>query len=1074
MPHPILSTLGDWTAAVAALPADGPLPQRTVLVPSERHAHAIRRELVRRGDAQILAGTRFLAPVTAATTVLEAAGVPFTSGEDALRPARLLASFSDDALQIEHFDVDLLRSTPGWDEAFASAIHDLEAGGFVPADLPRDEALLRDVALLWARVEREAGTSWSAARVQFEAAAILTRDPAAWPFRGPTLAVVTGHESVAAARFLRAIPGVTIAVRAARPVRERDVGRVRALYDAEVAKAIAAGPKVNAAPAHERDLLATYLFERPEVIADARRPRSKGPEGTVHLEEHAGVEAEVEAAADWVARKVLDGVPLEEIAVLVAAQDPLSGLVADRLERLEVNGAPLPVHVAGGLPAISTCAGARVLAAVRAVQSHIVADALAEVLPALRLEGDEDRKHLTHGEGMELAFSLGIAGGNAAHPEGALAWSERAASRVVELEAALARVDADDDDSEGRDAWRLDRTLRNLRAIRPALDALVGVARAVVEDRPLSAVWDALGGFLSRWLLAPGEGAAIPSRLQESLATACKGTLGGALGGFDALEVIEDHLRSMRVSRRRFGEPAVYVGTVASAAGLEFAATRVIGLCEGVLPSVPHESPVLPERLRDTVERAKPGGLLPRAQDRVSAQVQALFAAVLGARRELVLSAPRVDAAGTEREASALFIDAAAAIARPDASTGAPAKPVPNTTALARDCFAPARESAASFSATHPVRESGWLSRAAGPTPLLPPSWSSEPALALARVAEVRRPTGPLGPVDGVLGEGDPFPEVPGLSPGRAISASALKDLLACPHLFLMRRILGWDDPAAAPPLRELDAASFGTLLHRVAERFYRAHGAAFVAGEKNLAHWRKRAFEVADASFDEFLSEYPLIGERVRAKERERLHDSVRELLVYDWNLPGTRRFVDVERGFGWDEPLALKSDGVTLHLHGWIDRLDVDEGVTVVRDLKSGGAHPRRGDEAAPNPGLDVQLGVYALAAKKLALAWGTPKKVAGAYAYAHGRSEVEERSYREDAATLEKSTATWLATAGHILSERAFTSTPVPGDCRYCPFLPLCGDHAPRRALEGLAEADGALGRFRALKLGEEEEE
>ena len=36
MPHPIIWTLADWAAALSALPAEGPLPQRTVLVPSER------------------------------------------------------------------------------------------------------------------------------------------------------------------------------------------------------------------------------------------------------------------------------------------------------------------------------------------------------------------------------------------------------------------------------------------------------------------------------------------------------------------------------------------------------------------------------------------------------------------------------------------------------------------------------------------------------------------------------------------------------------------------------------------------------------------------------------------------------------------------------------------------------------------------------------------------------------------------------------------------------------------------------------------------------------------------------
>jgi hypothetical protein len=38
-----------WAEAIAGLPAGTPLPMRCVLVPRERVAHALRRELVRAG-----------------------------------------------------------------------------------------------------------------------------------------------------------------------------------------------------------------------------------------------------------------------------------------------------------------------------------------------------------------------------------------------------------------------------------------------------------------------------------------------------------------------------------------------------------------------------------------------------------------------------------------------------------------------------------------------------------------------------------------------------------------------------------------------------------------------------------------------------------------------------------------------------------------------------------------------------------------------------------------------------------------------------------------------------------------
>ena len=1069
----VLDTPASLAAAVASLPAAGPLPARTVLVPSERHAHALRRSLARGGHGAALAGTRFVGPLTAAIEVLRSAGVPFSPGEDGLRPARLLALFRED-LPLEHFERDLLRDTRGWNVAFASAIADLEAAGLTPGDLPRETAHARDLALVWSRVAAEAGTSFGRARIYLEAAALLGRDPGAWPFCGATLAVATGHEELAEARFTRAIPELTLALRVARPARERLLGRMARLYGAEarglLAAALSRRAPATAASTGELGLLQTYLFEAPDVLADPARPRSAGPDATVALEEHAGVEAELEATATWVQRQVLEAKrPLEELAVLVPSHDPLAGLVADRLERLPFEGGRLPVHVAGGLPAVASAAGARVLAVVRALAFHLSADTLAPVLPALRLEGDAERDHLTHGEAMELAYGLGTVGGNAAHPEGALAWSARAAARVPELEAALAHARTGGD-SAAREVRQLERLLRNLRAVRPALDALVEVAGALVGGAPLAALWERISGFLDRLRLPPPEGAALRARLAESLAPVCAGSPGKALSGPDALEVLRDHLLSLRLPRGRFGEPAVYVGTVERAAGLAFEAVRVVGLCEGVLPSQPREDPVLPERLRGELEQAAPACVLPRAEDRVTAQVHGLFAAVENARDAVALSAPRVDLARTEREPASLLVDAAAALARPDAASGAPAAAVPGLGAVARDHFRPAGASDAAFRAARPVSEASWLDRVARVAADLPARWARDPVLALGRLDALVALSGKLGPADGLLGPGDPFPVVPGTSPERPISASALQDLLTCPRMFLMKRVLGWDEPAQAPSLRELDPLSFGNLVHHALESFYREHGAGFAGGERPLAAWQALAREHADRAFDALLREYPLVGEGVRGKERERLRESVRSFLDYDFGKPG-RRFVGVELPFGDPAPLAVDADGVTLHVRGYIDRVDVDGGATFVRDVKSGRSYPRTGREANPTAVRDVQLGLYQLVAAKLAPEWGTPRKVVAAYAYANGRAEVVERSFRDDPDALAKATREWLAGAAQLLSARRFPPAVDEDDCVYCPFRPLCGDDATRRAREGLAEEkDGPLARFRAIRLGE----
>src|SRR5262245_56892090 len=124
-PPIVVWSMAEQAAAVAALPAGGPLPCRTVLVPHERLAHALRRELIRTGRPQARAGTRFITPAAAAAAVLTAAGATFRPGEERLRTARLRALFQT-SLPLQHFAQELLRSRPGWDDAFAHAIADLE------------------------------------------------------------------------------------------------------------------------------------------------------------------------------------------------------------------------------------------------------------------------------------------------------------------------------------------------------------------------------------------------------------------------------------------------------------------------------------------------------------------------------------------------------------------------------------------------------------------------------------------------------------------------------------------------------------------------------------------------------------------------------------------------------------------------------------------------------------------------------------------------------------------------------------------------------------------------------------
>lgn len=642
--------LRSWADAIAATSAEGPLPSRCVLVPNQRVAHSLRRELLQIGRLDALAGTFFVPIYAAALAVLKHAGGTFAPGEEPLRRMRLVTVFRRE-LPLSYFHLEDLRRMRGWEDAFATTIGDLEAAGLRPSDLPDDGRRLRDLRVIWEALAESAGTSWTRARVFAEAASTLEARPEPWPFEGSVIASVRGDITAVESRFLRAIPNATLVLLAGRPRRVHHLERLQALVGPEAADALSKA-EVPRSEENERELLASYLFESPEVLADSKRRRSSRQDGTVDFEEHAGLEAEIEAAADWVAREVIEkGTPLEDIAILVPKLDPVAGMLVARIGRIPWEGGTLSVHVPGGLAASSFAAGARALAVIRALGAYLSAESLAEVLPALRMA--EPSRHLARGAALDLAYSLGTVGGNVANPRGALDWVDRAQKREADLAPLFEKARTAGDEAEqaglARQARDIEGLLGHLRAVRPAIEALVDVARLVVEGAPLGTVWPALRGFLKEWLLAPGEDAPIHALVGAILERACADQVCASLAGEDALRVIEEALLSLRVPHGKFGDPAVFIGTIDSAQGIAFAAVRLMGLLEGSLPSSPTEDPVLPDELRKNL-----GDAVPRTADRTLAQLHALDRVVRDVRRSVVLSSPRLDLERSQHEPSSV------------------------------------------------------------------------------------------------------------------------------------------------------------------------------------------------------------------------------------------------------------------------------------------------------------------------------------------------------------------------------------------------------------------------------------
>src|SRR5262249_26298557 len=131
-----------------------------------------------------------------------------------------------------------------------------------------------------------------------------------------------------------------------------------------------------------------------------------------------------------------------------------------------------------------------------------------------------------------------------------------------------------------------ERLLLDLRSVRPGLVALVDVLRVVVDGARLPDIWERLRSFCADWLLLGGLGATATGLLHGALQGMVHDPNCRVLVGADALELIERALVALRLPEARFGEPAVYVGTLRGALGLPFQAVRVIGLSEGMLAGI--------------------------------------------------------------------------------------------------------------------------------------------------------------------------------------------------------------------------------------------------------------------------------------------------------------------------------------------------------------------------------------------------------------------------------------------------------------------------------------------------------
>ncbi len=254
------------------------------------------------------------------------------------------------------------------------------------------------------------------------------------------------------------------------------------------------------------------------------------------------------------------------------------------------------------------------------------------------------------------------------------------------------------------------------------------------------------------------------------------------------------------------------------------------------------------------------------------------------------------------------------------------------------------------------------------------------------------------------------------------LSASALEGLLTCPAQWFLQREAGGEVVSST-------SQGFGKIVHAVAERIHRGEFGPDIDVDADLM-----------PLVDEVWGRMEFRTPWSRSREREAVHAALARFVAWH-QRPGARTVVDVEPKLRVEVTLP---DGQTVLLHGYADRLELDEdGRVVVVDLKTSKYMPVDRDVEKHS-----QLGLYQLAVDR-----GAADEIVGRPATSGGAELVQlragdvlpkvqhqSRPVDEGPRLVEEQ----LMAAAAVLRAEEFVARPGT-HCRRCPFQAICPDKA-----------------------------
>jgi len=802
-------------------------------------------------------------------------------------------------------------------------------------------------------------------------------------------------------------------------------------------------PVLAAPPAPVEPVPASDAERLAFLLAPGTAPPPK-QDGTVTMFRAGGKEAEVEE----VFRRILaSDLPFDRVEIACAAT-PYVQLCWEKAQRHD-----WPITVGPGIPISMTRPARALLAFCTWIADGFPAGGLRRLLQSgdVRLDLEDGP---TAGQAARLLAESKATWGRQTYAGALTALAESYRERAADIEV----------DEEARTRY----TARAAQVQRLG-EWIHGQLALVPEPTPdgrvsLGPLLTACANFVET---AAARGSALDGAAVIALTEALDelGMLGSSTRPLDeAIAFIRDRIAGITVGSDRARPGHLHVTSLIHAGYAGRPHTFVVGLEEGgVFPAL-IEDPVLLDAERERLGSAL-GLVLPTSRDRVSESLSAVISRVASLGGRVCLSFSCRDLRESRETFPSWILLQALRLQRPgedltydhlNQALGEPVSVVP-----------PRRELALS--------DAGWwlatLRGAGGPGRAA--VYSAFAWLARGEAAEAERESDAFTIYDGFVREAGP--RLDPRQSGRAVSASSLESLAACPFRYFLERGLGVEpiEDAEPDPDQWLDPSTRGLTLHALYATLLRE------LREKNEApdpgRHGPRLRSLGEQRLAELRSLIPPSSETIFEREREEFLRDLDLFLSLEAEASG-RAPVGLEVSFGAGtaegEPLAQADPvtvdlggGVRFLLRGRIDRLDrLPDGTVEVVDYKTGRYRP---DDWAGTfaGGRVLQHALYALAARRLLREEYPQARVTSSTYYfptVRGQGQRVPRPQADPGAV-----AAVVRDLFGLLAGGTFLHTANERDCRYCEFHRACGRDPVARAARKIENAANvALTAYRGL--------